>query len=655
MYRLTVYAITLCAALGLACSTGGGMDEMEFPGPENPARDFHLTAAIDPLTRTELNDASAVVWKAGDRISAWIDGDVSNANVELKLTPESDGRTVGRFSGPLAPASDDFTLYALYPHAEYGSDPTAVRRTVPVEVERRSDVNEVIGVSDFMLGKASLSKADNEHAIGFSHPLALLNIVVDGSNSIFSDGVIESLTISAGKTFVGDVICNLLEKRVAAADPGAGKTLTIRYGEDAVMSAPQSAWVAVLPADLTDADCSFVLTLTNGQQITFTVNPKVAFRAQTRYTLTFDDIDGWISRKKAAARSYDLVAGGGGRANCYIVRNGGYFRFAADYPDKNKTHELTGITSADWLWSTGDKPLVSDLGYGSRNIYFTVRPGMEGNAVIAATDDAGGIVWSWHIWMTTGDPLTPTHYTRNDAWPLIDRNLGATSSSPGDARSYGLYYQWGRKDPFPGVRTAGSNVESSESAQFSGNTEPFVVNDAFGGHTFRSVRNSTLGSDDVAFVTANPTAFVHYYRQGAAGTNTWACNMTAEEFAALWNSSTDKSKKTIYDPCPAGYCVPVNNSYAWQNWTAAFVSFESAADLSGVVYSNGTGNSSYYPAAGFRKSGQASNVGYTCAYWAANMRSGTITPYAMWCYNRTSLGSSAQPTHYGFPIRCMKQ
>lgn len=133
-----------------------------------------------------------------------------------------------------------------------------------------------------------------------------------------------------------------------------------------------------MPADLTDAGCTFVLTLTNGQQITFTVDPKVAFRAQTRYTLTFDDIDGWISRKKAAAKSYDLVADGGGRANCYIVRNGGYFKFAADYPDRNKTYELTGVTGcrlalvdgrpAPWspIWDTARKTSISPSVPGPR-------------------------------------------------------------------------------------------------------------------------------------------------------------------------------------------------------------------------------------------------------------------------------------------------
>ena len=33
---------------------------------------------------------------------------------------------------------------------------------------------------------------------------------------------------------------------------------------------------------------------------------------------------------------------------------------------------------------------------------------------------------------------------------MMDRNLGATSATPGNVGSLGLLYQWGRKDPFLG-------------------------------------------------------------------------------------------------------------------------------------------------------------------------------------------------------------
>lgn len=86
---------------------------------------------------------------------------------------------------------------------------------------------------------------------------------------------------------------------------------------------------------------------------------------------------GWISRKKAAAKSYDLVADGGGRANCYIVRNGGYFKFAADYPDRNKTYELTGVTGADWLWSTATSRWSPIWDTARKTSISPVRPGTE--------------------------------------------------------------------------------------------------------------------------------------------------------------------------------------------------------------------------------------------------------------------------------------
>ncbi|MCC8143462.1 MAG: hypothetical protein LIO97_05900 [Tannerellaceae bacterium] len=33
----------------------------------------------------------------------------------------------------------------------------------------------------------------------------------------------------------------------------------------------------------------------------------------------------------------------------------------------------------------------------------------------------------------------------------MDRNLGALSSTPGNGLALGLMYQWGRKDPYPGL------------------------------------------------------------------------------------------------------------------------------------------------------------------------------------------------------------
>ena len=82
----------------------------------------------------------------------------------------------------------------------------------------------------------------------------------------------------------------------------------------------------------------------------------------------------------------------------------------------------------------------------SGEIHFTTGD-MEGNALIALCNADGDILWSWHIWFTD-DPRGQEYY--NNAGTMMDRNLGATSATPGDVGALGLLYQWGRKDPFLG-------------------------------------------------------------------------------------------------------------------------------------------------------------------------------------------------------------
>lgn len=79
----------------------------------------------------------------------------------------------------------------------------------------------------------------------------------------------------------------------------------------------------------------------------------------------------------------------------------------------------------------------------------------EGNAVIGAYDAGGTMIWSWHIWAVNYNPETSK--VLFNGYNMMDRNLGAlandNSTTDKILASYGLYYQWGRKDPFigPGV------------------------------------------------------------------------------------------------------------------------------------------------------------------------------------------------------------
>lgn len=677
----------LAGGFAMSCANND-LDSVEPEGQQPAQGNFRISATIDEISRTSVDEDSKIAWSTTDKISAWLEGGSSNA--PLAWSESAEGATVATFSGDATePEAESFGFYAVYPYAEgYGDNVESVALTIPSTVEQAKSINDLVGVSDFMLASKTLTKGE-EYKATFTHPLAFVNIVIDGSTSIWSDGVIKSLTINAPVSIVGDVTANLKEQTIAPADEAAGKTLTINFGDDAVMSAQQNAWVAINPA-LTDGTTTwdFVLLLTNGQQITFYVTPK-KLEAQTKYTFTFNQIEKWIARRDqlgtsidtnyAAAKSYDLVADGG-RANCYIIPNGGMYKFACDRPlQSNTSFTLSGITAADWLWATGEQSATSfteadvpvySVSMSGNNIFFRVKPNAKGNVIIAATNESGEIVWSWHLWVTPEDPREdPTHWTRNDAWTMMDRNLGALSNDEGDVNSYGLYYQWGRKDPFPGASKVGSNTLSAESAAFGDGTAKYVINSKFSSHTFKTIRNANTASvGDIAYSIAHPTENIHNYSiTGQTAAVTWLYNTTTADAAKLWNNTTTRTAKTVYDPCPAGYCVPVHHDYSWRGtYFTNYVTFESNENLSGMVYNRDASNKTYLPAAGYRKSGVLNNVGYGNYYWNASTTVTYVDKYEKdYFYSQTLIGSGRDKTTIKFnqgwqtdfacSVRCMKQ
>ena len=221
-----------------------------------------------------------------------------------------------------------------------------------------------------------------------------------------------------------------------------------------------------------------------------------------------------------------------GTANCYIVSASGDYMFITV---KGNSNEPVGtVASAEVLWESfgtdvapqkGD--MIGNVSSSGSTIRFTVKsPMRKGNAVIAAKDASGKILWSWHIWMT--DQPEDQVYV-NDAGTMMDRNLGATSTTPGDVGAIGLLYQWGRKDPFLGMASLTENIVAKST--LSEWPEP-VMSDASTG--------------TVEYATSHPTTFM-LSETNNSGTGDW--NYKGDN--TLWQST-----KTIYDPCPPGYRVP---------------------------------------------------------------------------------------------------
>ena len=171
-----------------------------------------------------------------------------------------------------------------------------------------------------------------------------------------------------------------------------------------------------------------------------------------------------------------------GTANCYIVSEAGKYHFSAV---KGNGSEAVGtVATVEVLWETfgtsatpnkGD--LIAEVSYDNakKAVRFTTAAEFrKGNALIAAKDAS---LWSWHIWMT--DKPEDQAYN-NGAGTMLDRNLGATSATPGDAGALGLLYQWGRKDPFMGASDIAEGTTTQAASTIGTWPEPVVSDEAKG-------------------------------------------------------------------------------------------------------------------------------------------------------------------------------
>ena len=326
-------------------------------------------------------------------------------------------------------------------------------------------------------------------------------------------------------------------------------------------------------------------------------------------------------------------------ANCYIVLEAGLYKFKT--VKGNSSESVGNVASASILWETfgtSETPnyceLIKAFCYKDGYLAFqTADTFKEGNAVIAAKDASGNILWSWHIWLTD-QPQGQVYY--NDAGTMMDRNLGATSATPGDVGSLGLLYQWGRKDPF-----LGSSSISSSTVAKSTITWPSAVSS-----------NSSTGT--IAYAIANPTTFIKYN----SSNYDWYYTGSSSTDNTRW--TTSESTKSIYDPCPAGWRVPDGGSDGvWSKSIGSSSSFDYTYDNTkeGMNFSGkfGADQTIWYPASGCRSFnvGSLDNVGYLGYYWSASPDS--YYAYSLDFYNSGSVyPSNYSQRAFGLSVRCLQ-
>lgn len=222
--------------------------------------------------------------------------------------------------------------------------------------------------------------------------------------------------------------------------------------------------------------------------------------------------------------------------------------------------------------------------------------GTAGNAVIAIKDSDGTVLWSFHIWVGEVEDVGCSNPDGGD-YVLMDRNLGATSvldrsqcTEETIRNSFGLFYQWGRKDPFPRVLSRSARVTS------------YRAENAFTNSVTRDDR--TIGN--IGYTVRNPEKRI--WLDNGSG-----CNWLMSYINELWGfpySATDPDRivaenmtvsgvKTVYDPCPEGYRIAdLKHLYGLLSLNGSTLSGRDT--YYGYYFRTGDGDSEvFFPAAGY--------------------------------------------------------
>ena len=323
------------------------------------------------------------------------------------------------------------------------------------------------------------------------------------------------------------------------------------------------------------------------------------------YTTSYGEIHRFSTRYSDDAENLSSS----GTANCYMVRPvAGTYSFDARGMG-NSPADLIHAVSAELVWEVdGSRSVCDNIVDNARMsdgwILFELPSDVQpGNALIAAKDADGKIVWSWHIWVADFDPVA-TQQTYYTGVVMMDRNLGAVVNAPDYndlentwASAYGTIYQWGRKDPLIKV---------------------LMTEDLHG--TFNSVEEAS----------ANPKTF-------AAGGTYWLSPFVSD----LWQQYT----KTKYDPCPEGWRVPYNKVFDGMYWQSNYTY--------GIIMQVNDNQTTWFGYGDYIHSGgdYYSNMGHGY-YWTTDYQpyySATEALYLNYGWGRSNMS----PTD-AYPVRCMK-
>ena len=290
-----------------------------------------------------------------------------------------------------------------------------------------------------------------------------------------------------------------------------------------------------------------------------------------------------------------------GNANCYVINEPGSYKFKAVYGNE-PTSYLQDVEDAVILWETW-------------NDASEVTP----NSVLAHASFAEDF-----IIVRTPDTLHPGNAlvaARNAEGRILSLVATAATDAQIDPTSYGMVYQWGRKDPFTGA----GEFNSGSQATYAGEPEEVAP-----------------GQITLEEAIANPRLLGHI------NNGDW-CLVPDNEFWA-------DAEKTLYDPCPPGYRVSRKTT------SVPFWSADLSAQAGWGVNATagwlkiGAPDAAVFPIAGYRDDydvGGMAKVGSRTLYWVSQASDDAKGPGADLRYDKGTFVFGSAPKARLGSVRCV--
>ena len=552
--------------------------------PSSSVKTTIVASFDDNKTKTTLDTSegahSTISWSADDAISVF----TAKASDGGSKFTTADGGAEATFVGEIASGASKF--FGVYPYREDvsfdGSKTfTTLLPSVQQAVENDFDPASFISVASTTSGDASALQ------MCFFNVCGGLRFTVDepGITKVVFKG-------NNGEDLAGTLSINASNAKEPEAIIKSNASSSVELVADGSFIPGEFYYITFLPQVFGKG---FTLDFYKGSSkyTTTTTGALATFKRSVFSTVRKADLQSMM----------DLIKGGinlsaDGTSNCYIVSEPGQYMFPM--VKGNSSTSVGTVSNVSVLWETNNTStkvvtgsIISSVSIKGNYAYFSTPDVLKnGNALIAAYDASGKVLWSWHIWVCSGyDPKSTSQQYKGKTEVWMDRNIGALSADRGSDFCYGLLYQWGRKDPFVGFVSAASNAQMATTGTFS--TAEYA---------------EKVGT--VAFTIANPTTFI-------TSPNTPKDWHFGGRDNTLWVED-----KTIYDPCPAGWRIPMGGpDGVWDDLEDAGYLKPDKVAYGAVITLAGSG-SAWYPATGYiNVSGQPTmNLQYG-TYWSCKTNS----------------------------------